>query len=130
MHFSLWVFNCSELLFVHDCMIENTCLQLELVNTIKWEERQCIKIFNMTRFNISVCLPNYLSGNTCTVTSPNITRPLTLCTSPSDYATFNQIKSFLLFNIWLLSEREAKCFHFMLSLLSRSGFWQKLENVV
>ena len=52
--------------------------------------------------------------------------------SPSDYATFNQIKSFLLINIGLLLEREkkAKSFHFMLSLLSGSGFWQKLENVV
>ena len=41
-----------------------------------------------------------------TVTSPNIARPLTLRTSPSDYATFNQIKSFLLFNFGLLLERE------------------------
>ena len=41
-----------------------------------------------------------------TVTSPKIARPLTLRTSPSDYATFNQIKSFLLFNIGLLLERE------------------------
>ena len=29
-----------------------------------------------------------------TVMSPNIARPLTLRTSPRDYATFNQIKSF------------------------------------
>ena len=32
-----------------------------------------------------------------TVTSPNIVRPLTLRTSPSDYATFHQVKSLLLF---------------------------------
>ena len=30
-----------------------------------------------------------------TVMSPNIARPLTLRTSPSDYATFNPITSFL-----------------------------------
>ena len=41
-----------------------------------------------------------------TVTSPNIARPLTLRTSPSDYATFNKIKTFLLFNIGLPLERE------------------------
>ena len=41
-----------------------------------------------------------------TVMSPNIARPLTLRTSPSDYATFNKIKSFLIFNIRLLLERE------------------------
>ena len=41
-----------------------------------------------------------------TVMSPNIAMPLTLRTSPSDYATFNQIKSFLIFNIRLLLERE------------------------
>ena len=29
-----------------------------------------------------------------TVMSPNIARPLTLRTSPSDYVTFNQIKPF------------------------------------
>ena len=40
------------------------------------------------------------------VTSPNIGWFLTLRTSPSDYATFNQIKSFLLFNFGLLLERE------------------------
>ena len=40
------------------------------------------------------------------MTSLNIARPLTLHTSPSDYATFNQIKSFLLFNVGLLMERE------------------------
>ena len=33
-------------------------------------------------------------------------QPLTLCTSPSDYATFNQITYFLIFNIRLLLERE------------------------
>ena len=42
-----------------------------------------------------------------TVTSPNIARPLTLLTSPSDYTTFNhQIKSFLIFNIMMPLERE------------------------
>ena len=40
------------------------------------------------------------------VSSPNIARPLTLRTSPSDYATFNQIRSILFFNIGLLLERE------------------------
>ena len=55
--------------------------------------------------------------NGSTVTSPNIARPLTLRTSPSDYVTFNQIKSFLIFNIMLLLEREKQqniftlCFH-------------------
>ena len=41
-----------------------------------------------------------------TVTSPNIARPLTLRTSPNEYVTINQIKSFLIFNIGLLLERE------------------------
>ena len=40
-----------------------------------------------------------------TVISPNIARPLTLRTSQSDYATFNQMKSFLIFNIRLPLER-------------------------
>ena len=73
-----------------------------------------------------------LVSNISTVTSPNIARPLTMLTSPSDYATFKQIKSFLIFKIRLLLEREkkAKSYHFMLSLLSRSRFWQQLENVV
>ena len=61
--------------------------------------------------------------------SPNIERPLTLHTSPRDYATFNQIKSFLIFNIRLLLER-AKDFHFVFSRLSKDGFQQKLANVV
>ena len=66
-----------------------------------------------------------------TVTSPNIALPLSLRTSPSDYATFNQIKSVLFFNIGLLFEREKQQKVFtMLSLLSRGGFWQKLENDV
>ena len=66
------------------------------------------------------------------MTFPNIVQPLTLRTSQSDYATFNQIKSFLLINIGLLTEREktSKSFHFMLSLLSWGGFRQQLENVV
>ena len=64
--------------------------------------------------------------------SPNIARPLTLRTSPSGYATFNQIKSFLIFNIRLLLEREKqqKGFHLKLSLLSRGGFRQKNGKVV
>ena len=64
--------------------------------------------------------------------SPNIARPLTLRTSPSDYAIFNQIRSFLIFSIRLLLEREntAKRFHFKLSLMSRGGFRQKFAKVV
>ena len=67
-----------------------------------------------------------------TVMSPNIVRHLTLRISPSDYVTFNQIKSFLIFNIRLLWEREKqqKGFHFKLSLLSRGGFRQKIAKVV
>ena len=67
-----------------------------------------------------------------TVMSPNIARPLTLRTSPRGYATFNQIKYFLIFNIRLIFEREktAKDFHYAFSLLSRGGFQQKLVNVV
>ena len=67
-----------------------------------------------------------------TVMSPNIVWPLTLRTSPTDYATFNQIKSFLIFSIRLLLEREktAKCFHIKLSLLNRGGFRQKFAKVV
>ena len=41
-----------------------------------------------------------------TVMSPNIVQLLILRTSPSDYAICNQIKSFLIFNIGLLLERE------------------------
>ena len=66
-----------------------------------------------------------------TVISPNIVQPLTLCTSPSDYGTFNQIRSFLILIagcFW--KEKTAKGFHFLLSLLSRGGFRQKLANVV
>ena len=59
--------------------------------------------------------------------SPNIARPLTLRTSPSDYATFNQIKSFLIFNIRLL---QAKAFYFMFSRLGRGRFRQNLPNDV
>ena len=68
-----------------------------------------------------------------TVTSANIVRPLTLHNSPSDYATFNQIKSFLIFlkyQVALGKRKTAKRFHFILSLLSRVGFRLKLENVV
>ena len=55
--------------------------------------------------------------STYTVMSPNMARPLTLRTSPSDYVTFQQIKYFLIFNIRLLLEREKQqniftlCFH-------------------
>ena len=60
------------------------------------------------------------------MTSPNIARPLTLRTCPSDYATFNQIKSSLLFNIGLLLEKEKQPKnHFV-----RGGFPQKLVNDV
>ena len=38
--------------------------------------------------------------------SPNTAQPLTLRTTPSDYATFNQIKSFLRYIIRLLLGRE------------------------
>ena len=67
-----------------------------------------------------------------TVTSLNIARPLTLHTSPSYYATFNQIKSFLLFNIGLLLEREktTKSFHFRLPLLDRGGFRQNWKMML
>ena len=39
---------------------------------------------------------------------------------------------FFLLNIGLLLEKrkKAKSFHFLLSLLCRSGYWRKLENVV
>ena len=59
-------------------------------------------------------------------------RPLTLRTSQSDYATFNQIKSFLIFNIKVAfgQRKTAQSLHFMVSLLSRGEFRQKLENVV
>ena len=86
------------------------------------------RFLKMDIFNfISSC-----SVTRLTVMSPNIAGPLTLRTSPSDFATFNQIKSFLLFNIGLLLEKEKKekSFHFMLSLLSRSGFWQKLDMLL
>ena len=56
-----------------------------------------------------ILLPDPTSCDKCpfpfTVTSPNIARPLTLRTCPSDYAT-DQIKSFLILNIGLLLERE------------------------
>ena len=57
----------------------------------------------------------YTDGFSHAVMSPNIARPLTLRTSPSDYATFNQIKSILVFSIRLLLEREKQE---MVSLLS------------
>ena len=54
----------------------------------------------------SVVIFHEFSTNTYTVKSPNIARPLTLRTSPSDYATLNQIKPFLISSIRLLMERE------------------------
>ena len=74
----------------------------------------------------------FLILGTHKVLSPNIAPPLTLCTSPSDYATFNQIKTFLIFSIRQLLEREktAKGFHFKLSLLRRGRFRQKFAKVV
>ena len=64
--------------------------------------------------------------------SPNIVRPLTLRTSPSDYATFNQIKSFfdIKYQAALGKRKIAKGFHFKLSLLNRGGFRQKIAKVV
>ena len=50
-----------------------------------------------------------------TAMSPNIARPLTLRTSPSDNATFNQINIFFIFNIRLLLEREKQQKNFTLS---------------
>ena len=40
--------------------------------------------------------------------SPNTARPLTLRTSPIDYAKFNQIKFILIFSIRLLLEQETQ----------------------
>ena len=54
----------------------------------------------------SVIISIFYLGEIATVMSPNIARPLTLRTSPSDYATFNQIKSFFIFSIRVLLERE------------------------
>ena len=73
-----------------------------------------------------------ISEKSITAMSPSIERPLTLRASPSDHATFNQTKSFLVFYIRLLLEREktAKGFHFKLSLLSRGGFRQNFAKVV
>ena len=53
--------------------------------------------------------------NVSTVMSPNIARTLTLRTSPNDYATFNKIRSFLIFSIGLLLEREKQKNVFILS---------------
>ena len=55
--------------------------------------------------------------------SPNIARPLTLRTSPSDYATFNQKKIFfyIKYQAAFGKRKTAKGFHFKLSLLSRGG---------
>ena len=57
--------------------------------------------------------------------------PLTLCTSPSDYAAFSQINYFwYLISGWFWKEKIGNGFHFMFSLLSRGGFPQKRANVV
>ena len=56
---------------------------------------------------------------------PNSAWPLILHTSPNYYDTFNEIKSYLIFNIRLLLERENQqkvCF--LLSMMSRGGFLQ------
>ena len=53
--------------------------------------------------------------------SPNIARPLTLSTSPNDYATFNQIKSFLIFSTRLLLEKEKQQNDFTLSFHCWAG---------
>ena len=52
---------------------------------------------------------------TSTVMSPNIVQPLTLGTSPIDYAKFNQIKSILIFSIRLLLEQATQQKVFTLS---------------
>ena len=57
------------------------------------------------------------------VMSPNIARPLTLRTSPSDYATSNQIKPFLIFNIRLLLEREKNSKRFSLYVITAGQGW-------
>ena len=71
----------------------------------------------------------YLLGST--VMFPSIVWPLTLHTSPSDYATFIQIKSVLIFNIKLLLEREKQQKVFALSIQERAWLdfgknWQML----
>ena len=50
------------------------------------------------------------------VTSPSIAQPLTLRTSPSDYATFNQINAFVINIRVALGKKKQKkvftlCFH-------------------
>ena len=63
-----------------------------------------------------------ISGSNGTVTPPNTAWSLILPTNPSDHATFNQIKSFLIFNNGLLLESEKQ---------QKVGWIsQKLENVV
>ena len=63
----------------------------------------------------------YATNNKSTVMSHNIARPLTLRTSPSDYATFNQVNSFLIFSIRLLLEREKQQKVFTLSFHGLAG---------
>ena len=51
----------------------------------------------------------YFEAGHLQVTSPNIAWPLTLRTSPSDYATFKQIKYFVIYGcIW--KEKKSKYF--------------------
>ena len=50
--------------------------------------------------------PSLLADVISTVMSPNIAWPLTLRTRPSDYATLNQVKYLLIFDIRMLLERE------------------------
>ena len=66
------------------------------------------------------------------MTSPKIARPLTLRTKPSDYATFNQINYFLLFNIGLLLERERNSKKFSLYAFIAEQGWipAKIGNVL
>ena len=64
--------------------------------------------------------------------SPNIARPLTLRTSPSDYATFNRIKSFFISSIRLLLEREKQQKVFTLCVHCWAGvdFGKKLQKLL
>ena len=63
--------------------------------------------------------------------SPNIARPLTLRTSPSDYATFNQIKK-IISNIRLVLEREKQQKVFTLCVHCCAGvdFGKKLQKLL
>ena len=54
--------------------------------------------------------------------SPKIAQPLTLRPNPSDYATFNQIKSFLIFITSLLIEREKTTEKALCAFTSEQGW--------